>query len=179
MTKIIQKENKTLRETAKEVELSEIRSPKIQKILLSMSKALKAEEDGVALAAPQIDIPLRIFIISGKLFSQSEKKIKPDLVFINPKITKLSKKLSLMEEGCLSVRWLYGFVKRADKATVEAYDENGKKFSRSGSGLLAQIFQHEIDHLNGILFIDKARNIKEFIDESKSPKNKDYEQPII
>ena len=66
-----------------------------------------------------------------------------------------------MPEGCLSVRPLYGKTFRSTKATITAYNKNGKKFTRGASGLLAQIFQHETDHLNGILFIDHAKDIKE------------------
>ena len=62
-------------------------------------------------------------------------------------------------QGCLSVRWKYGEVKRSVNTTVEAYDENGIKFTRVGGGLLSQIFQHETDHLDGVLFIDKAKNV--------------------
>ncbi|HJL55740.1 MAG TPA: peptide deformylase, partial [Candidatus Paceibacterota bacterium] len=118
-----------------------------------------------AIAAPQIGVPLRIFIVSGKLFDLggniNEEVSSPlsDLVFINPEITKLSKENEEHEEGCLSVRGKYGTTKRAKKTTVRAFDENGKIFERGGSGLLAKIFQHEIDHLNGVLFIDKAENI--------------------
>lgn len=83
-----------------------------------------------------------------------------DLIFINPVITKLSRDKDWVPEGCLSVRPLYGKTYRSKKATVVAYDENGNKFERGGSGLLAQIFQHETDHLNGILFIDHAKDIK-------------------
>ncbi len=90
-----------------------------------------------------------------------DEKIEPDLVCINPTLIKLSKQKKKVPEGCLSVRWLYGNVLRAEKATVEAYDEHGKKFTRGGSGLLAQIFQHETDHLNGILFIDTAEDVEE------------------
>ena len=159
--KIVQQDNPVLRERAKEVPLAEITSPAIKKILAEMSQALVKEDDGVALAAPQIGKGLRIFIISGKLWQAEDAKEKPaDLVFINPKITKLSQTKQKLEEGCLSVRWLYGLVSRASKATVEAYDENGKKFTRSGSGLVAQIFQHEIDHLDGVLFIDKAKKVQ-------------------
>ena len=71
-----------------------------------------------------------------------------------------------MEEGCLSVRWLYGKVKRSEKATVRAHDETGKIFTKGASGLLAQAFQHEVDHLNGILFTDKATHL-----ESLPPEN--------
>ena len=69
----------------------------------------------------------------------------------------------MMEEGCLSVRYLYGKVSRGSKVVLEAYDETGKKFIKGASGLLSQIFQHETDHLNGVLFIDKAKNIEEII----------------
>ena len=90
---------------------------------------------------------------------------KNDLVFINPKIVKTSKNKQELEEGCLSVRYVYGKVIRPEKASIEAYDENGKKFSRGFSGLFAQIVQHETDHLNGILFIDKAKDLQEISHE--------------
>ncbi|MFA5737111.1 MAG: peptide deformylase [Candidatus Paceibacterota bacterium] len=158
---IVQKDNPVLRQQAQEVPLEKINSPEIKKIIKQMSEVLVKEDDGVALAAPQIGKSLRIFVISGKLFQEEGVKERPaDLVFINPQITKLSQKKQKLEEGCLSVRWLYGLVSRANKATVEAYDETGKKFTRSGSGLMAQIFQHEIDHLNGVLFIDKAKKVQ-------------------
>lgn len=164
-------ENNVLRTEAEEVPLTDITSTKIQSVISNMKSALKAQDDGVAIAAPQIGAPLRIFVVSGKVFDSDvtdlpgqtgEEKEHPDLVFINPTITKLSKKMEEMEEGCLSVRWLYGKVDRYQKATVEAYNENGLKFSRGGSGLLAQIFQHETDHLDGVLFIDKARDVHEY-----------------
>jgi peptide deformylase len=68
-------------------------------------------------------------------------------------------------EGCLSVRYIYGTTKRSDKVTVKALDENGNEFMMAGSGLLAQIFQHEIDHLDGILFIDHGFDFEEFTEE--------------
>jgi peptide deformylase len=183
MKKILQKEERVLREVAKEVHLKEIKTPKIKKALKEMSEALASQDDGVAIAAPQIGYSLRIFTVSGKIFakdfaknrserllnqnnvvrekSDTEEEPLKDLVFINPKISKLSREREWMIEGCLSVRPLYGKTWRSKKATVTAYDENGKKFVRGGSGLLAQIFQHETDHLNGILFIDHAKDIKE------------------
>jgi len=174
MVKIIQKENLLLREKAREVPPGEIKTAKIRNILADMKTALDAEEDGIAIAAPQIGVSLRIFLVSRKIHHISEdgeavaKEIahdthrgKKDMVFINPEITKLSKKKVRTPEGCLSVRWLYGNVLRSDKATVRAYDENGKLFTRGASGLLAQVFQHETDHLNGVLFIDTAKNVEE------------------
>ncbi len=185
MKKILQKEEKVLRIRASEVLIRDIKTTKIKKILKEMSSALNGQHDGVAIAAPQIGYSLRIFLVSGKIFEEnfaenrlekienkllgtSEKgvgqkkktRIK-DLVFINPKISKLSREKEWVPEGCLSVRWLYGKTHRSKKAILSAYDEEGKKFTRGASGLLAQIFQHETDHLNGILFIDHAKEIKE------------------
>lgn len=168
MTKILQKESLVLRQIAKEIPLEEIKSKKIQKIISDMKKALSTQADGVAIAAPQIGESLRIFVVSGSVFSLIKKKSDekfPDLVFINPKITKLSKEKKLMEEGCLSVRYLYGRVRRSAKASIEAYDENRNLFKKGASGLLAQIFQHETDHLEGELFIDKAKDLEEISKE--------------
>ena|SRR3989344_2501205 len=176
MIKILQKEERVLRKKSEEVKILDIKKLKIKKVLREMSTALKSQSDGVAIAAPQIGHSLRIFVVSGKVLepgfpgnrpsrpeatppSQGEKRLK-DITFINPKISKLSQKKEWMPEGCLSVRPLYGKTWRSKKATVTAYDENGKKFIRGASGLLAQIFQHETDHLNGILFIDHAKEIK-------------------
>ncbi len=165
-SKIVQKENPVLREEAHEVPLKDISTPKIQKIIADMKKALLGQEDGVAIAAPQIAVPLRIFIISGRANNIVKRTTgSPDEIYINPVITKISKDKKLVDEGCLSVRYLYGKTKRATRATVEAYNEKGEKFSRGASGLIAQIFQHETDHLNGVLFIDHAKSIKELLPE--------------
>jgi len=165
--KIQQKESPVLREKAKEVPLDQITSTKVQRIIEEMKASLSSQDDGVAIAAPQIGYSLRIFVVSGKV-QKLTKKVEgnvpvSDSVYINPVIKKLSQEKKVLEEGCLSVRYLYGKVKRSNKATVEALDENGKKFTKGGSGLLAQIFQHEIDHLDGILFIDKAKFVEEIL----------------
>lgn len=192
MNEIVQKENKILRRVAKDVPIEEIKSRKVDTVIRRMVKTLNNEEDGVAIAAPQIGESLRIFVVSKRIFEiiEEEKKQKTgkkpkikdarenldelekdpsidektnhkDLIFINPQILKISKKKMNFEEGCLSVRWLYGKVERAEKILIKAYNEDGKLFTLGGSGLLSQVFQHEIDHLNGVLFIDKARNLKE------------------
>mgnify|MGYP000976695800 CR=1 FL=1 len=171
MKKIVQKEDSVLRKEAQEIPISEIKSPKVQRILKEMSSSLLSQNDGVAIAAPQIGYSLKIFVVSGKIFDKDflrgeglpkqKKDLPKDLVFINPKISRLSREKEWVPEGCLSVRWLYGKTLRSKKATVAAYDENGKKFTRGASGLLAHIFQHETDHLKGILFTDHAKDIKE------------------
>jgi peptide deformylase len=162
MADIINRDNPILREKAEKVPIVSISTPHIQTIIADMKEALAREDDGVAIAAPQIGQSLRIFVVSGKVLSQNTpEKISDDLVFINPEILKLSKEKKMMAEGCLSVRYLYGNVERSTKATLRAYDEKGQLFERGGSGLLAQIFQHETDHLDGILFIDKAVDLED------------------
>ena len=116
--------------------------------------------NGVAIAAPQIGIPLRIFLVHDTSKKDNEhKSLLPDIVAINPTISKLSRKKKVVGEGCLSVPEKYGAVERATHATLRALDENGNEFERGASGLLAQIFQHEVDHLDGILFIDRAERV--------------------
>lgn len=175
---ILDRESPVLRQIAQPVELDQINTPEIHNILDKIKTALHGEDDGVAIAAPQIGESLRIFVVNTKalLAIANDKKVDeieedvPDMVFINPEITKLSKKTKNMDEGCLSVRWLYGQVKRSEKATIRAYDENGKMFTKGASGLMAQIFQHEVDHLDGILFIDKATNVENIPPKDHEPK---------
>lgn len=183
---IVSEEHPALRQVSEEIPLSEIQSAHIQDLIANMKKSLATQDDGIGLAAPQIGVPLRIFIVSKKVFEHSKnsspntqdetqvsttKKID-DLVCINPVITKYSKEKRWMEgEGCLSVRWVYGKVQRSTKVTLRAYDEHGNLFERGAGGLLAHIFQHEVDHLNGILFIDKAKDIEE-VDPPQDKKRK-------
>lgn len=155
---IIQRDHPTLRQTAEAVSAAEFGTPDLAALIERMKVALAACEDGVALAAPQINVSKRLFIVSPKIF-ETESESGP-LIFINPELSKTSRGKQELDEGCLSVRWLYGKVRRADKATVTAQDSQGRKFTHHASGLLAQIFQHEIDHLNGVLFIDKASNLE-------------------
>jgi peptide deformylase len=162
MVKIYGKGEPVLREIAKNVPLADIGSAKTQKAIADMKEALASQDDGVAICAPQIGVSQRIFVVSGRTLgdlAEEENLVLPDRVFINPEIVKTSKKTEWMDEGCLSLRYLYGKVKRATKVRVSAYDETGAKFELGGSGLLAQIFQHEIDHLDGVLFIDKAKDV--------------------
>lgn len=162
---ILGRNSRVLRQIAKPVAPEDIPSAKIQNVLKKMSKAMHAEEDSVAIAAPQVGESLRIFVVNSEALERIKSKNSPspkkDKVFINPEFIKLSRSKRKMEEGCLSVRWLYGEVSRSEKASIRAYDENGKKFQTGASGLLAQIFQHEMDHLDGVLFIDKATNVRD------------------
>lgn len=104
------------------------------------------EYDGVGLAAPQIGVSRRVVVVdTGNNLIE----------LINPEIVSREGE-QLGSEGCLSIPGIVGLVKRAEKVKVKATNRNGEEFTIEGSGLLARAFQHEIDHLDGILFIDKA-----------------------
>jgi peptide deformylase len=174
MVTILDKDDPRLRTRAREILAGEFGSAKLTCIVADLKKALASQDDGVAIAAPQIGQGIRLFVISRKVWTgefenldedEKEERLKKapkdDVVFANPVITKQSREKRWASEGCLSVRWLYGKVRRSTRATIEAKDEHGKHFTMGASGLLAQIFQHETDHLDGILFIDKAKNIED------------------
>ncbi len=161
MIEIVQKGHPALSKEALSIPIEEITSEKVQGIISDMKIALESQDDGLAIAAPQIGVSYRIFIISGRLFTKKDGPRKEDRIYINPNFIKLSKKKSWKKgEGCLSVRWLYGTVQRHTNVTIEAYDEHGEMFTETAGGMLAHIFQHEVDHLNGILFDSKAKDIE-------------------
>ena len=171
MPEIVQRDEPILRLKAKAVKPEDIGSERLNKIIADMKAAMLSQKDGVAIAAPQIGESLCIFVVNGALLKQADKTYKgdaSDLVFINPEIVKRSREKKEVEEGCLSVRWLYGKVARSTRVTLKSLNEKGEKIERGASGLLAQIFQHETDHLAGTLFTDKAREIWEMSDEEKA-----------
>jgi peptide deformylase len=168
MVRITKDGEAVLRDTAKDVPLESISTPEIQKLLKDMSAALATEKYGVAIAAPQVGKSLRIFVVSGKVLRKESGNEgddrNGDFVFINPTILKTSKKMQHSHESCLSIQGrpaaqgpdVAGIVARPEKMLISAYDAAGVKMERGASGFLAAIFDHEIDHLNGILFIDKT-----------------------
>ena len=166
-TEILQTGNPILRQVSSPIPLNKIKTLEIKKTISLLKESIKSQKDAAAISAIQIGKPIRLFVISKKVFDNEPKNIKAknDLIFINPKITKSSKTKQTLEEGCLSVRYVYGKVTRPEKVTIEAYDENGNKFSRGFSGLLSTVVQHENDHLDGILFTDKATDIQQITKE--------------
>lgn len=172
MDPIVQDGDPVLRKIATAVASEEFGTPDLTTLIERMGNILNGEVGtysvGVALAAPQIGVSRRIFVVrydrTGK--TARDEQTTPELgVFINPRIVKSSRRRVTMDEGCLSVRGMYGFVERHDRITVEAYAVDGKKFTRGGGGLLAQIFQHEIGHLDGELFTDHAVEVWKQPDE--------------
>jgi len=162
---IVQVGDEVLRQKAKHIFKKDVGSRKLNALLTRMKKALDAEEFGVAIAAPQVGEPIRLFVVAGRVFvEQKEGRVGDpvvDRVYINPEIIRVSRKKSLMAEGCLSVRGQYGKVLRNEKITLKAWNEKGEIITHNGTGLLAQIFQHECDHLDGILYIDKADTLED------------------
>ncbi|HEY4501645.1 MAG TPA: peptide deformylase [Candidatus Paceibacterota bacterium] len=164
---IVQEGNEVLRLKALPVPKKDMRSPALAKILKKMHAALAPEAYGVAIAAPQVGESLRIFVVAGRVFmepqedEEAKQKVPANRVYINPEITRTSRKKLDESEGCLSVRHIYGVVARHEKVTLRALNEKGELVVENAAGLLAQIFQHEVDHLNGILFIDKAKDLRE------------------
>jgi peptide deformylase len=156
-----------LRQKAVSVPKDMFGSPDLQALLDRMQKALREEQYGVAIAAPQIGVSLRIFMVRGfvmanKYRNDPDADTLADEEFINPVVTYRSEKKEVIPgEGCLSVPNMYGDIERSVRVRVVYYDRKGKKFIKTGSGLMAEIFEHETDHLEGVLFIDKATNIHE------------------
>jgi peptide deformylase len=118
-------------------------------------EASREHEVGVALAAVQIDEPLRIIVVRNNFDDKNDHHFN---VLINPEVTKLEGEVEEDYEGCLSVLDIYGKVPRYTKVRVRALDENGHQIRIKAQGFLSRILQHEIDHLNGLLFIDHIEN---------------------
>lgn len=169
MAKLVPENHIALHSIAEEVTREEFDDGSLKKLVGKMREALRSYDAegyvGVAIAAPQIGVGRRVFVVEDQ--SQDRDDALPYLVAVNPKIIKWSKKSKVVGEGCLSVPNRYGAVKRHLNVTMRALDENGNEYERGAGGLLAQIFQHECDHLDGILFIDRAEQVwtKEEADE--------------
>src|SRR3989344_1872730 len=160
---IITKENKILITPAKLVAERDITGKKISDLIQSMQLTLKNTPEGIGLAAPQVGSLWQVFIVDQEALKfDPEKPLDPEahqkkkrdykyFVFINPQITKMSKKKTSQIEGCLSVPGVVGMVLRPEKITIMARDETGRKFSRGAAGFFARVIQHECDHLEGIL----------------------------
>lgn len=174
MDAILTEPNSILRKKAEEIKGETIKTSDTRHLIKTMAEVLLTAPNGVGLAAPQIGVSKRIFIVlkkallldkepEEKITSQEKNAKKNPLeeitIYINPAVKKHSREKIILDEGCLSVPHIYGHIERYKKVTVRAQNEKGETFERGASGLLAQIIQHEIDHLNGVLFIDNAKDL--------------------
>ncbi len=182
MKEIVQDGAEVLREVARSVPEELFGTPELAKLIADMTEALDAYPEGVALAAPQVGVSWRLFIVrkdrtlpateqGSTLNANSQgRTLKPDIeVYVNPEIVKTSRKRARADEGCLSVHGVYGTTNRHERVTIKARGADGLHIQRGAGGLMAQIFEHEIDHLNGILFIDHAERLIRLNHENAHP----------
>ena len=141
-----------LRESAREVSPAKLSQPDFQHLIEDMVETM-AEYSGVGLAGPQVHVPLRIFV-----FLKDIKDTAAVLVAINPIINPLEEKREIGWEGCLSVPDIYGQVPRNDSVRLEAFDAMGNQYETELYGLAARVCQHEADHLDGVLFLDRMED---------------------
>jgi peptide deformylase len=139
----------TLHERSLEVAREKIGTPEFQQFLDRLTQAM-FDHDGVGIAAPQVGHNIRVFIVNEKGGPKA---------YINPELSEISEKLVDSEEGCLSVPGVWGVVPRAKRVTLKALDRHGRKVELNAKNFQAIVFQHEFDHLEGILFVDKATRI--------------------
>ena len=138
------KDKKVLRKKTSAFDFNSMSKSELRELLSGMRKAMK-ESDGVGLAANQIGISSRFFV------AEFDRKF---YAIFNPEIVSVSKIQDVLEEGCLSVPGKSGEVLRSSEIVIRGYDKNGKRVKMRAWGHLARIFQHEVDHLDGRLFID-------------------------
>lgn len=179
---IITLPNKNLRERSKKVGFVDEHT---MDLVQDMADALldweskREHEVGVALAAVQINVHKRVVIVRNDFDNKDDHTF---LIFINPEITKYEGKIVEDYEGCLSIRDVYGKVPRYEKVRVKALDQHGKEFRVTLDGFLARIMQHEIDHTNGIVFIDHIKNNESafyHLEKSGKLKPMNYEKDIL
>lgn len=148
---VVKNPNEILRKVSEPISDADLMSDEMQALIDEMKETMKIE-NGVGLAAPQIGKHIRLIIADTKEGAKA---------FINPKIISTSTKIVEGEEGCLSIPGVFGIVDRHKTVKIKAKDRHGNPVRMKAGGLLSVIFQHEIDHLDGILFIDKAKKIVE------------------
>jgi peptide deformylase len=151
--------NPILRRKAEEVAPARIEEPEFQDFLDSMILTMH-EYEGVGLAAPQVHQSLRVVVLHEEAGIVEEGE-EPLTVLINPRITPLTQERSSMWEGCLSVPGLRGKVSRPNRVRLAALDRTGKRIDLELKGFAAIVIQHECDHLDGVLFLDRIEDRRE------------------
>jgi peptide deformylase len=159
-----------LRKKVKPVLLSEITSAPIQRLVDDMTQTM-LEYNGAGLAAPQVHEDLRLFVaqvIDDHEDEEEDHARKPEiLALFNPEIKPASRRVEEDWEGCLSIPDLRGLVPRHHDITVKGYDRSGRPIELQATGFMARVIQHETDHLDGVLFLDRMKSLDSlsFIEE--------------
>ena len=161
---VVQLGNKVIRSKAKNV--SSVNNPKVQEVIRGLVSVMR-ERNLVGLAAPQIGVGMRIFVTEVRTTTYRKNIAQPDelRIFVNPKMRSHSRNIVTEYEGCGSVveAMLFGPVKRFYMVEVEALNEMGEAFLFQANGFLARIIQHEMDHLDGIVFLDKVTDTRKLL----------------
>lgn len=140
----------------------------IRQLLDDMVETMRAAP-GVGLAGPQVNVPLRVIVVEYGEEPEDENGEPPEkklFTLVNPEITRASTETETATEGCLSIPGLVGDVERAASVTVKALNRRGQPVKIKVGGWLARIFQHEVDHLNGVLFFDRAEKVQAILEEN-------------
>lgn len=153
---IVTNPSKILHQKAEVINPADLALPKIKKLIANMIETMYSA-DGVGLAAPQINESIQLCVIAKEYSALGKNE---DLVLVNPVWQKKSILAVWDAEGCLSVPEYWGEVKRYKKIKVKALDQFGRPIEFEAKDFPARVIQHEVDHLNGILFVEKARNLK-------------------
>ncbi len=160
MLEVLKIPTPSLREKSADIAPSFVLSKEMQTFISEIIPKMY-EDDGIGLAAPQVGKNIRLCTIGKEALKLDKKNTLPleDLILINPVWQKTSRRKEVDTEGCLSVPKTYGKVKRYRHIEVTALDKNGKEITFLANNFFARVIQHEVDHLDGILFIDKAKGI--------------------
>ena len=157
---IIKDGHPTLRKVAKKVDLRELNDPMFQQLIDDMFETMY-HAPGIGLAAPQVNVSKRLFVVD-----LDDEEGHGPYVVVNPKFTTIEGEIDSIE-GCLSVPGMIGDLKRHERVVCSGFDRDGKKIELVGTGLFGRCLQHEMDHLDGILYTDKAQNIRAAVTEEE------------
>jgi peptide deformylase len=149
------KNEKFLRQKTAEFDFNKFSRREINELISKMRKLMRSA-GGIGLSANQIGLNLKMFVAEVPNLKGGHKFY----AIFNPRIEKAGGEKEVLEEGCLSVPSSYGMVERSKKVTLVGYDKNAKPIKIKAWGLLARVFQHEVDHLNGLLFLDKTKVVR-------------------
>ena len=148
-----------LRQRAQEVPQEEISSPQAQLLVTNMIDTM-VDYEGIGLAAPQVFEPLRLIVLGIPDADPQDEETIPLTVLFNPEFTAMSEKLVDGWEGCLSIPELRGVVPRSAEVVVKGLDRDGRTLEFAAKGFFACVLQHEIDHLNGVIFLDRMEDLR-------------------
>lgn len=148
-----------LRQRAAEIPPAQMQSPSMQRLIDDMIETM-IDYEGIGLAAPQVFEPLRLIVLGDPAADPQDEAAIPLTVLFNPQFTAQSSECLDAWEGCLSIPQLRGVVPRSTTVAVQGYDRKGQAMEMEAEGLFARVLQHEIDHLDGVLFLDRMDDLQ-------------------